>query len=462
MSSEFEAVKIGDFIEVTDYVANGSFASLKENVEYKESPDYAVLVRLADHNSGWAGDRVYVSKRAYTFLKKSFVLPGDVIISNVGANAGTVFRAPDLGQPMTLGPNSVLLRPKEDKPFAKDYIFYFFASPKGQFLLKSLLSGSAQPKFNKTDLRNADIDVPIGRDYKFFAEPLLNLDLKIKLNRQINQTLEQIAQTIFKSWFVDFEPVNAKIEAKAAGRDPERAAMCAISGKLEAELDQLPTEQYQQLAATAALFPDELVEIKLGVLPMGWGMKSIADISKFATGKIGVSALSIENYISTENMLENRGGVCRAASLPSVPTVPSFSKGQVLISNIRPYFKKIWLANFDGGRSNDVLAFSAKENDSPEFLYNLLYQDEFFEFMMRTSKGAKMPRGDKVAIAGWKFPCPGHELRSFFSEKVRPFYSYIERLNAEVEHLSLKRDTLLPKLLSGELSVENQFQEAAE
>jgi type I restriction enzyme S subunit len=93
---------------------------------------------------------------------------------------------------------------------------------------------------------------------------------KIELNRQINQTLEQIAQTIFKSWFVDFQPVKAKIEAKAAGRDPERAAMCAISGKLEPELDQLPPEQYQQLATTAALFPDELVESELGLIPGGW------------------------------------------------------------------------------------------------------------------------------------------------------------------------------------------------
>jgi type I restriction enzyme S subunit len=227
--------------------------------------------------------------------------------------------------------------------------------------------------------------------------------------------------------------------------------MCAISGKIEPDLDQLPPEQYQQLAATAALFPDELVESELGLIPVGWEVKSISDISKFATGKVDVSALCIENYISTENMAENRGGVSHAASLPTVSIVPSFSKGQILISNIRPYFKKIWVARFDGGRSNDVLAFDSTEKDCIEFLYNLLFQDEFFEFMMRTSKGAKMPRGDKGAIAGWKFPCAGHSLRSFFAEKVRPYYSHIESLNTEVQHLALIRDTLLPKLLSGEL-----------
>ena len=104
--------------------------------------------------------------------------------------------------------------------------------------------------------------------------------------------------------------------------------MCAISGKLEPELDQLPPEQYQQLAATAALFPDELVESELGLIPVGWEVKSVSDVSKFATGKIDVSLLSVENYISTENLLENKEGVSFASSLPSVPTVPRFSRGK--------------------------------------------------------------------------------------------------------------------------------------
>lgn len=111
------------------------------------------------------------------------------------------------------------------------------------------------------------------------------------------------------------------------------------------------------------------------------------------------------------------------------------------------------MARFDGGRSNDVLCFETKEKGCQEFIYNLLYQDDFFEFMMRTSKGAKMPRGDKDAIAGWKFPCASPELRCAFSERVRPFYSHIENLNLESRQISALRDTLLPKLLCGELTV---------
>lgn len=264
-----------------------------------------------------------------------------------------------------------------------------------------------------------------------------------------------MAQAIFKSWFFDFDPIKAKIAAKQEGRDPLRAAMSAISGKSDAELDALPPEQYAQLAATTALFPDEMEDSELGEIPKGWAFKIIADIARFASGKVDVSSLNEDIYISTENMLENRAGVTRATSLPSVAAVPSFRLGQILVSNIRPYFKKIWMARFDGGRSPDVLAFQSEDPQWAEFLYNLMYQDAFFEFMTRTAKGAKMPRGDKDAIMGWKFPCPDELLMVAFSKKVRPHYAYIESLTSQCKSLTDLRDALLPKLLSGELSVAN-------
>ncbi len=311
----------------------------------------------------------------------------------------------------------------------------------------------AVPGVNRNHLHTAKVRIPALPVQKAIARILDALDSKIDLNHRINQTLEAMAQAIFKSWFIDFDPVKARIAAIEQGQDPLRAAMRAISGKTDAELDQMPREHHDQLAATAALFSDAMEESELWEIPKGWGIKSVSNIARFATGKIEVSSLTVENYISTENMLENRGGISHASSLPAVATVPTFESGNVLVSNIRPYFKKIWLARFDGGRSNDVLCFEAKEDGCQEFLYNLLYQDIFFEFMMRTSKGAKMPRGDKEAIAGWKFPCAPLELRKTFSKKVRTFYSYIESINLESKQLSELRDTLLPKLLSGDLSV---------
>lgn len=382
--------------------------------------------------------------------------PGDIVITRE-APMGEVCKIPE-GLMCCLGQRQVLLRLKPNVD--PNYLLYSLQSPFVQNQIRwnegtgSTVSNIRIPVLEK-------IEIPRhSKAESIIAAVLGSLDAKIDLNRRINQTLEAMAQAIFKSWFVDFDPVKAKIAAIEQGEDPLRAAMRAISGKTDAELDQMPREHHDQLATTAALFPDEMEESELGEIPRGWKVKAVSDVAGFASGKVDVSELSINNYISTENMLENKGGVNQATSLPTVLAVPCFSKGQILISNIRPYFKKIWLARFDGGRSNDVLAFNATENDCSEFLYNLFYQDEFFEFMMRTSKGAKMPRGDKAAIAGWKFPCAGHTLRSSFSEKVRPFYSYIESLNTEAECLSTLRDTLLPKLLSGELSVTEVMAEA--
>ncbi len=341
------------------------------------------------------------------------------------------------------------------------WLYYYLTSPNAQALIRQNSRGTTQAYVPLGALRDFPVRVPRDREVmRAITNVLGGLDEKIDLNRRTNQTLEAMAQAIFQSWFVDFDPVKAKIAAKAEGRDPLRAAIGAISGKTDAELDALPPEQYEQLAATAALFPDEMEESEYGEIPKGWGFKSVADVAEFGRGKVDVSVLNEDIYISTENMLENRGGVSRATSLPSVATVPSFKMGQILVSNIRPYFKKIWMAHFDGGRSPDVLAFEPIVAQSTEFLYNLMYQDAFFEFMTRTAKGAKMPRGDKDAIMGWRFPCPDEALMVYFSEKVRPYYEYINSLKSENDSLAELRDTLLPKLLSGELSVTDAMVEA--
>ncbi len=132
---------------------------------------------------------------------------------------------------------------------------------------------------------------------------------------------------------------------------------------------------------------------------------SLSDICEYGKNKVAVSSLTETTYISTENMLPNRGGITRAASLPTVIQTQAFDFGDVLVSNIRPYFKKIWFAEHDGGCSNDVLVFKAKKGVSPRFLYYVLSDDAFFDYSMATSKGTKMPRGDKAALMKYEVPC---------------------------------------------------------
>ena len=151
----WEVKKLGDVCETSDYVAYGSFASLKANVRYLDDPGYAVLVRTKDFNGSWNGDYVWVDEESYRFLSKSSVSVGDIVVSNVGT-IGVVFRVPDLGKPMTLGPNSVLVKPSTGKPF----LFHFLKGSLGQHLISGITSGMSQPKFNKTEFRRMPVMWP--------------------------------------------------------------------------------------------------------------------------------------------------------------------------------------------------------------------------------------------------------------------------------------------------------------
>lgn len=130
----------------------------------------------------------------------------------------------------------------------------------------------------------------------------------------------------------------------------------------------------------------------------------LSDLCYFADGRVAVSDLNLDTYISTENMLPNKEGITRSAGLPAVSQTQAYQVNDVLVSNIRPYFRKIWFADRDGGCSNDVLVLRAKKGCNPGFLYYLLSDDSFFEYATATAKGTKMPRGDKGAIMRYGVP----------------------------------------------------------
>lgn len=159
----------------------------------------------------------------------------------------------------------------------------------------------------------------------------------------------------------------------------------------------------------------------------------LSDICICPKGKIEVANLDEATYISTENMLPNRGGVVPASGLPTIESTQAFAEGDVLVSNIRPYFKKIWQATFSGGCSNDVLVFRAKNGIDKDFLYYVLSDDQYFNYATATSKGTKMPRGDKVAIMQYIVPNVSHEEQCKIASILRAIDQKIQ-LNKEINH----------------------------
>ena len=283
----FELTTLGEYISI-----QGGYAYKSQ--QFIENSTYPVL-KIKNIRTGYVdiNDCAYIDKNSADETERYIVSEGDVLISLTGSGpnapqslVGRVARFWDKGKRAWINQRVGRVVLKKDKTVHKDFIFYFLGTKESQNYLVANSSGSA----NQANINGAIIEaLPFPRiDYstsKKISKVLRTLDEKINLNNQINQTLESIAQAIFKSWFIDFEPVRAKIAAKQTGQDPERAAMCAISGKSEAELKQMEKEDFAELQAMAALFPDELVESELGEVPRGWEYKKLKDICKVLNGR---------------------------------------------------------------------------------------------------------------------------------------------------------------------------------
>ena len=176
---------------VTDYVANGSFASLKANVTLYQEPNYAYFIRNTDLKSGTF--EVFVDEHSYNFLSKSTLYGGEIIISNVG-DVGRVFLCPKLNKPMTLGNNIIMLRSKQEN--LQYYLYIWFKWLYGQSLIQGIKGGSAQPKFNKTDFKNLPIFLPPDDLLEQFHQTVKPMFKLIEKNNAENQSLTVTRDTL--------------------------------------------------------------------------------------------------------------------------------------------------------------------------------------------------------------------------------------------------------------------------
>ena len=345
-----------------------------------------------------------------------------------------------------------------DDPEQRDIRFtYYLLQTLG---LERMNSDSAVPGLNRDNAHALQIWVPRSvSKQRRIAQVLASLDSKIELSLRVNQTLEAMAQAIFRSWFVDFDPVKAKIAAKAEGRDPLRAAMSAISGKTDAELDVLPLEQHAQLAATATLFPDEMVESELGEIPNGWKCDSFGAIALLAKGSINplIYPDRVFEHYSLPAFDDGRLPVLeKGAQIKSNKT--SFARGVVLQSKLNPHIPRVWYplgAGKDAVCSTEFLPWIAKKPVSPPFLYCLLTSPQF-EILIRslvtgTSNSHQRVKPDQVAAL--PVLIPPSEILTSFEIAVAPLFRAVECGTQQGRTLAELRDTLLPNLLSGALSV---------
>ncbi|PBJ81790.1 restriction endonuclease subunit S [Lysobacteraceae bacterium NML93-0399] len=339
------------------------------------------------------------------------------------------------------------------------FLYYWF--------LHASKTGALEPYFTGTTIKHltgkalAELKIPlppIDRQ-RGLAKVLRSLDDKIALNRRINQTLEAMAQAIFKSWFVDFDPVKAKIAAIEQGQDPLRAAMRAISGKTDAELDLMPREHYDQLAATAALFPDAMQESELGEIPKGWSELCFGDVAQQAKGTVNPATLPKELF--THYSLP----AFDASRLPIVETGESIKSnktpvadGAVLVSKLNPHIPRIWLIGRPGERavcSTEFIVWTPKAPANNAFVYGLASSPAFNSAMRQLVTGTSNShqRVKPEQLADIRVFAANDEAISQYSMTVASMMEKIILNREGASILARLRDTLLPKLLSGELRV---------
>ncbi len=282
----------------------------------------------------------------------------------------------------------VALRANEELIYNR-FLLVVLRSREIQLQITNTSVGDTIPHFKKQFFDQLLIPIPPMEVQKKIGDMYFSISLKMELNKKINQNLYEQIQTIYCK---DFDP-----------------ALNEVTGVL-------------------------------------------SDICKFSTDKVQISDLSVSTYYSTENMQPNKAGAVDASSLPSVSQTTRCRKGDVLVSNIRPYFKKIVYVTEECGCSTDVLCF-VPQPDYSAFLFGTLYMDRFFDYMVAGSKGTKMPRGDKQQIMKYPIVVPTAEAIIDFNAVVIPMLEQITINNKENRRLATMRDTLLPRLISGDLDV---------
>ena len=372
-----------------------------------------------------------------------------------------------------LGQRQVLLRADRNK-ISAEYLYWSLRSPfvQRQILINegtgATVSNMRIPVLKALEIpRLASIEIENKK-----AKDLSNIQNKIQLNTQINQTLEQIAQALFKSWFVDFDPVRAKVQALSDGLNLEQAelaAIQAISGKTPEELtalSQTQPDRYAELAETAKAFPCEMVEVDGVEVPKGWEVKRIDEIANIIKGKSYKSSELEKSKTALVTLKSfNRGGGYRLDGLKEYtgkykPEQEVFA-GELIIAytdvtQAADVIGKPAMVMSDSNYKHLVISLDVGVvrpfNDVyKHFLYCLAMTDSFQAHTKSFCTGTTVLHLGKDAVPSFEFINPNNELLHVFYKQTSPIFEKINLHIEENKNLEKARDLLLPRLLSGEI-----------
>lgn len=420
MQSEWPIVPVADCCDLIVDCVNKTAPVVESATPFK-------MIRTTNVRNGFIdlSDCKFVDEATFqTWTRRAAVLDGDVVLTREApiGEVGLVRGNPKifLGQRlMQYRANRSLLDPR--------YLCYAFLSPQLQHQFGAHEgSGSVVSHIRVGDCSKFMVPLPPLSVQRSIAELLGSIDERVLLLRQTNATLESIAQALFKSWFIDFDPVRAKAE----GREPEG-------------MD----------AATAALFPAEFEESALGLIPKGWCLGKLDAICTNPRNQAKPGQIPSDTpYIGLEHMPRKSIALDSAGTAEGLESGKFwFERNDVLFGKLRPYFHKVGLAPIRGVCSTDILVLRPKQQDWLGFLTMHLSSEALITYATQLSNGARMPRTSWQDVGGFALALPSPSIAAAFNAFVRPMFDRIYANIDAVRVLADLRDTLLPRLISGKL-----------
>jgi type I restriction enzyme, S subunit len=408
MGSEWQNYKLGDL---------GSFRNGANFSKKDYGPGFPIVnvKQLYAYRYVETDNLLEVSSKAISNPESLFLQNGDILFARSsvkGSGAGQaamIFSCPE----HTIFSGFIIRFRTEAKDIALPlFINYLLRSDIYRELLPRIASGTTITNLSQGTLASLPIPLPSLPEQRAIAHILGSLDDKIELNRQMNQTLEATARAIFKSWFVDFDPVRAKAEGRPTG---------------------LPDD-------IAALFPDSFEDSEIGKIPKGWGVRKLGNVANVNWGDTSVTKKS---YVK-------EGFLAYSAKGPDgfLPYY-DYDRTGVVVSAIGANSGHTWLAQGKWSCIKNTIRFwNLDDSLSTEYLFHATSGKHHWS--LRGSAQPFVSQGDARNI---KILCPSNNLAKVFGNYVRPFYKKTVENNDESNTLTSLRDTLLPKLISGEIRV---------
>ncbi len=378
--------------------------------------EYGKSLRGYDSPSG--DYRVYGTNGPIGWHSEPLCPYASVIIGRKGAYRG-VHYSPD---PFFVIDTAFYLKPKVE--LYTRWAYYQLLTQD----INGMDSGSAIPSTSREDFYGLPVEVPPLPEQRAIAHVLGTLDDKIELNRRMNETLEEMARALFKSWFVDFDPVRAKMEGRWRRGE---------------SLPGLPADLYD-------LFSDRLAPSELGEIPEGWEVGTVGDVAEQRRDGVRPELLDSDTpYIALEHMPKRCIALGDWGSADGLASGKfRFAQGDILFGKLRPYFHKVGIAPLDGVCSTDIVVVSPKGSSWFGFILGHVSSSAFVDYTDAASTGTKMPRTKWADMARYKIAVPDLAVAKAFNDLIHPSIASVLAAIHESRSLAVQRDALLPQMIS--------------